>query len=101
MVYSRLRIIPIKETTTSQTFSLLKDPRMESSKRHPLVNIITISLCVIISGCDDFCSIEQYVQAKQAWFEAFLDMPHGIPNHDTFNDVLNRLNPNEINAIAQ
>ena len=28
-------------------------------------------------------------------------MPHGIPNHDTFNDVLNRLNPNEINTIAQ
>jgi hypothetical protein len=84
----------MKETTISQTFSLLKVPRMDRSKRHPLVNIITISLCAIISGCDDFCSIEQYGQAKQAWFEEFLDMPHGIPSHDTFNDVLNRLNPN-------
>lgn len=68
---------------------------MDRSKRHPLVNIITISLCAIISGCDDFCSIEEYGHAKQAWFEEFLDMPYGIPSHDTFNDVLNRLNPNE------
>jgi hypothetical protein len=40
-------------------------------------------------GCDDFCSIEEYGKAKQTWFEAFLDMPYGIPRHDTFNDVLN------------
>jgi hypothetical protein len=85
----------MKETTISQTFSLLKDPRMDSSKRHILVNIIPISLCAIISGYDDFCSIEQYGQAKQAWFEEILDMLHNIPSHDTFNDVLNRLNPNE------
>jgi hypothetical protein len=77
----------MKETTISQTFSPLKDPRMDRSKRHPLLNIITISLCAIISGCDDFCSIEEYGRAKQAWFEEFLDMLHGIPSHDTFNNV--------------
>ena len=71
---------------------------MNRTKRHSLVNILTISLCAIISGCDDFCTIEEYGKAKQTWFEEFLDMPHGIPSHDTFNDVLNRLNPN---AFAQ
>ena len=88
----------MKETTISQTFGHLTDPRMNRTKRHSLVNILTISLCAIISGCDDFCTIEEYGKAKQTWFEEFLDMPHGIPSHDTFNDVLNRLNPN---AFAQ
>jgi hypothetical protein len=84
----------MKETTINQTFGHLVDPRMNRTKLHPLVNILTISLCAIISGCDDFCTIEEYGKTKQTWFEEFLDMPHGIPSHDTFNDVLNRLNPN-------
>jgi predicted transposase YbfD/YdcC len=88
----------MKETTISQTFGHLVDPRMNRTKLHPLVNILTISLCAIISGCDDFCTIEEYGKTKQTWFEEFLDMPHGIPSHDTFNDVLNRLNPS---AFAQ
>ncbi len=68
---------------------------MDRCKRHPLINIITISICAIIGGCDDFCSIEEYGKSKQEWFAEFLDLPHGIPSHDTFCDVLNRLNPNE------
>jgi hypothetical protein len=79
----------MKETTISQPFAHLPDPRMNRTKLHPLLNILTISLCAIISRCDDFCSIEEYGKAKQTWFEAFLDMPYGIPRHDTFNDVLN------------
>lgn len=85
----------MKPTTISQTFSTLTDPRMDRCKRHPLINIITISICAIIGGCDDFCSIEEYGKSKQEWFAEFLDLPHGIPSHDTFCDVLNRLNPNE------
>jgi predicted transposase YbfD/YdcC len=88
----------MKKTTISKTFEHLTDPRMERTKRHPLINILTISLCAIISGCDDFCTMEEYGKTKQAWFEEFLDMPYGIPSHDTFNDVLNRLNPD---AFAQ
>jgi predicted transposase YbfD/YdcC len=85
----------MKDTTISQAFSQLTDPRMERSKRHPLVNIITISVCAIICGCDDFCSIEEYGKSKIEWFKQFLDLPNGIPSHDTFNDVLNRLKPSE------
>jgi len=54
----------MKETTISKTFGHLTDPRMERTKRHPLVNILTISLCAIISGCDDFCTMEEYGKAK-------------------------------------
>ena len=85
----------MKDTTISQTFSQLTDPRMNRAKRHPLVNILTISICAIICGCDDFSAIEEYGKSKLSWFEQFLDLPHGIPSHDTFQDVLNRLKPAE------
>ena len=83
------------ETTISQSFSAVSDPRMNRCKRHSLTNILTISICAIICGCDDFSAIEEYGKSKLTWFETFLDLPHGIPSHDTFQDVLNRLNPAE------
>tara|TARA_B100000767_G_C19703975_1_gene509641 strand:+ start:94 stop:519 length:426 start_codon:yes stop_codon:yes gene_type:complete len=56
---------------------------------------LTISICVIICGCDDFHSIEEYGKSKISWFKSFLDLENGIPNHDTLNDVMNRLKPKE------
>ena len=82
-------------TTISHAFSSLSDPRMERAKRHPLVNILTISICAIIAGCNDFQSISEYGKSKKVWFAQFLDLEQGIPSRDTFNDVLNRLNPQE------
>ena len=83
------------ETTISKAFGELTEPRINRNIRHPLVNIITISICAIICGCDDFKSIEQYGNSKIEWFKEFLDLKHGIPSHDTFSDVLNRLKPKE------
>ena len=83
------------ETTISKAFSDLTDPRIQRRIRHPLVNILTISICAIICGCDDFYSIEEYGQSKIKWFDSFLDLKHGIPSHDTFSDVLNRVKPKE------
>jgi len=83
------------ETTISKAFGGLTDPRINRRLRHPLVNILTISICAIICGCDDFCAIEEYGKAKIDWFKSFLDLKHGIPSHDTFSDVLNRVKPKE------
>ena len=83
------------EITISKAFGGLTDPRINRNLRHPLVNIITISICAIICGCDDFCSIEEYGNSKAEWLAGFLDLKHGIPSHDTFSDVLNRLKPKE------
>lgn len=88
----------MKETTISKIFCNLTDPRNRASVRHPLINILTIAICGIISGCDNFNTIEEYGKSKIKWFRKFLDLKHGIPSHDTFNDVLNRLNPTEFNA---
>ena len=83
------------ETTISKAFGELTDPRINRNLRHPLINIITISICAIICGYDDFCAIEEYGHSKSKWFGGFLDLKHGIPSHDTFSDVLNRLKPKE------
>jgi len=88
----------MKETSITKAFSHLTEPRNSASVRHPLINIITIAICAIISGCDSFNDMEEYGHSKLKWFRRFLDLKHGIPSHDTFNDVLNRLNPNEFNA---
>jgi len=85
----------MKDTTISQTFSKVTDPRIDRCKRHSLVNILTISICAVICGCDDFSAIAEYGKSKKDWFKQFLDLPHGIPSHDTFQDVLNRLRPSE------
>lgn len=77
-------------TTISQAFSHLTDPRMNRRKLHSLEDILTISICAIICGCGDFSAIEEYGKSKSDWFKPFLDLPHGIPSHDTFQDVLNR-----------
>jgi predicted transposase YbfD/YdcC len=82
-------------TTISKAFDSLTDPRIDRTIRHPLINILTISICAIIAGCDDFQSISEYGKSKKSWFGEFLDLKNGTPCRDTFNDVLNRLNPHE------
>lgn len=67
------------KTTISEQFAELGDPRIERTKLHPLINIITISLCAIISGADDWVAIAAYGRTKQAFLSGFLDLSNGIP----------------------
>jgi predicted transposase YbfD/YdcC len=78
-------------TTLSEIFKAFKDPRMARAQRHPLINIITIAICSVICGADNFVTMAEFGRSKKNWFETFLDMPNGVPSHDTFNDVINRL----------
>ena len=81
----------MENTTLSESFEVLKDPRLERAKRHSLINIITIAICAVICGADNFVTIASFGRAKKEWFQTFLDLPNGVPSHDTFNDVINRL----------
>lgn len=79
--------------TIAEHFAALPDPRIERNKRHLLIDILTIAVCAVISGADTFEDIEIYGNGKKQWLSTFLELPHGIPSHDTFNRVLSRLNP--------
>lgn len=79
--------------TIDKHFSKLKDPRIDRQKRHKLIDIITIGICAVIGGADTWNEIEQYGKCKYEWFKTFLELPNGIPSHDTFNRVFVFLSP--------
>ena len=68
-------------------FQNLKDPRIDRSKYHLLIDIIAISILAVISGADGWTAIEIYGKAKEQWLRTFLELPNGIPSHDTISRV--------------
>ena len=84
----------MNNTSIISHFATLPDPRIERTKRHHLIDIITIALCGIICGANDWVAIEAYGRAKESWFRQFLALPNGIPSHDTLGDVFARLEAN-------
>lgn len=76
-------------------FATLDDPRVERTKLHPLVSILTIALCAVICGAESWDDIAGFGEAKIDWLSSFLDLPHGIPCHDTFNRVFAALDPKQ------
>lgn len=79
-------------------FGEVSDPRRAQGTRHKLLNIITIAICAVICGADNWVEVERYGRAKEDWFKTFLELPHGIPSHDTFEDVFARLKPEAFRA---
>jgi predicted transposase YbfD/YdcC len=82
-------------TSIDEHFGTLTDPRRDHLKAHRLVDILTIALCAVICGADDWVEVETFGQAKEEWLRTFLELPGGIPSHDTFGRVFARLDPEE------
>lgn len=78
-----------------ESFSDVKDPRIDRTRDHPLVNIITIAICGVICGADSWVEIESFGKAKRAWLSGFLDLTNGIPSHDTFGRVFSAIDAEE------
>ena len=76
-------------------FRDLEDPRIERSKQHRLLDIVAIAICAVICGADSWVYVEMFGRSKEEWFRTFLDLPNGIPSHDTFGDVFSRLDPEQ------
>jgi predicted transposase YbfD/YdcC len=79
-------------------FRKLRDPRVRRHKRHLLLDIVVITICATICGCNDWQQVETFARARQAWLQRFLRLPHGIPSHDTFERVFDRLDPQAFQA---
>src|SRR6187399_2573321 len=86
------------ETSISRHFAALHDPRIERTKEHRLVEIVTIALCAVVCGADDWVAVETFGRAKEAWLRGFLALPGGIPSRGTFGRVFARLDPEEFRA---
>jgi predicted transposase YbfD/YdcC len=71
-------------------FSDLEEPRSDN-RRHLLLDIIVIAICAAICDADSWTDVELFGQAKEQWFRGFLELPHGIPSHDTFSRVFAKI----------
>ena len=74
-------------------FARLRDPRRNHRKRHLLIDILVIALCAVICGANDWQQIATFGQRRRDWLKTFLALPNGIPSHDTFERVFDRLDP--------
>jgi predicted transposase YbfD/YdcC len=75
-------------------FDKLTDPRRRPPV-YPLINIVTIAICAVICGADDFVAIERFGKTRRKWLARFLDLKDGIPSHDRFNAIFAAINPAE------
>jgi predicted transposase YbfD/YdcC len=82
-------------------FASLPDPRIDRTKRHTLLDIVLLALCATLGGANGWADIERFGKAKRDFFEQFLDLPNGIPAHDTFGRVFARLDPAALMACIQ
>ena len=82
-------------TTASilEYFATVADPRIERSRLHSLTSVLVLSLCAVVCGADSFVAIEHFGQAREAWLKTFLDLPNGIPSHDTIGRIFALLDP--------
>jgi predicted transposase YbfD/YdcC len=76
-------------------FSSLTDPRILLKTRHQLIDIIVITLCAVLAGADEWTEIADFGRIKEQWFRTFLELPFGIPSHDTFGRVFSMIRPEE------
>ena len=76
-----------------RAFAELEDPRMDRTKKHSLADILTLAICAVICGADGWVQVEEFADCKKEWFQTFLDLPNGIPSHDTFGRVFAALEP--------
>jgi len=83
----------ISSVSVARYFRPLRDPRRHHLKRHLLIDIIVIALCAVICGAQDWQQVITFAQRRRDWLATFLDLPNGIPSHDTFERVFDRLDP--------
>src|SRR5262249_7282417 len=86
---------PPAQTSIEAYFGELTDPRVARTRVHRLGDVVTIALCAVVCGANDWVAVETFGRAKEAWLRTFLPLPGGIPSHDTFGRVFARLDPTE------
>jgi predicted transposase YbfD/YdcC len=79
-----------------QHFGQVRDPRIERTKRHKLIDLLVIAICAAICGAEDWVAVAAFGRAQEEWLRTFLELPNGVASDDTFRRVFARLDPDEL-----
>ena len=82
------------EKSIDSFFERIQDHR-HHNRLHKLIDIIIIAICEVVAGADTYEQIENFGKKRKKWLSKFLELPHGIPSHDTFGRIFENMNPNE------
>src|SRR4051795_3677748 len=85
------RIMPIESLV--RHLGVVEDPRCQGKIEHRLIDILVIAVCAVIACAESWDDIALYGRSKLAWLRTFLDLPNGIPSHDTFRRVFMLIDP--------
>ena len=85
-----------KAVSIRQCFADVSDPRREHGQLHKLWDIIAVTILAVVAGADSWVEVANYGASKLDFLKTFLELPHGIPSHDTFCRVFALLNPSAL-----
>lgn len=92
--------MPTKTCALVERLQTIVDPRRQCENlKHPLVDIIMLGFCGVLAGCEDFVEIAEWATEHAAVLGTFLELPHGIPSHDTFTRVFAVLQPSMLQEV--
>jgi predicted transposase YbfD/YdcC len=87
-------MMPTEPSHLVEALEAVPDPRRQCQNlRHRLVDVLVLGFCGVLCGGDDFVEIEEFGRSKEDFFRRFLELPHGIPSHDTFRRVFQAVCP--------
>jgi len=89
----------LKAQTLFESLTIIKDPRVERTKLHSLIDILVIAVCATVCGADNWEDIAEFGEAKREWFATFLELENGVPSHDTFRRVFILLDNIELKTL--
>ncbi len=87
-------------TSTSLHFAALPDPQVDRTNQHRLLDILSMALCVVLCGADDFVGMATFAAVKVPWRQTFLPLPGGIPSHDMFRSGLRLARPETFQSCS-
>jgi predicted transposase YbfD/YdcC len=92
--------MPTKTCALVERLQTIADPRRQCENlKHPLVDVIMLGFCGVLAGCEDFVEIAEWAKEHAEVLGTFLELPHGIPSHDTFTRVFALLQPTTLQEV--
>ena len=93
-------MVPLLTCDLVERLMVIPDHRRQCRNlRHRLVDILVLGFCGTLAGCDDFVEIADWATDNVEFFRTFLELPNGIPSHDTFNRTFTMVKPAALQAV--